>query len=421
MGSPSNIVDSYIYSMEENELFAKGLQLQRPWFISSLRLEEGETDKGILHIHIEHEQHSKFIYEENEYTVYDHQERIWQHLNFFEHKCYLYARVPRVKTKEGKVRLVSVPWAHKGSSFTIKFEQDILDLISKGMTAVAAGRRYEIGGKRVFRIVKKYVTVALTSQLLDNVTNLSVDETSYKKGHNYLTITTDNDRKKVVGAAQGKDKEAFAHSLIDMELRGAYRDKVRIITMDMSRSYISGAQEAMPQAAIVFDRFHIVKKLNEAVDQIRREDQQKFKELKNSRYLWLTNNDKLKKKDRKRLDTLKDSYENIGKAYQLKEQFREVLNEAYNSSKLKPLNDWIKIAWKSELEPIRKFVNMLHNHWYGIKTYFKKLATNAFAERVNLKIQEIKRLARGYGNTYNFIIMIYFHLGGLDLKSTVFD
>ena len=108
-------------------------------------------------------------------------------------------------------------------------------------------------------------------------------------------------------------------------------------------------------------------------------------------------------------------------AYQLKEQFREVLNEARSNRKLKPLNDWTKIAWESGLEPIMDFVNMLHRHWYGIKTYFKKLSTNAFAERVNLKVQEIKQLARGYRNTTNFIIMIYFHLGGLNLEPTKFD
>lgn len=273
----------------------------------------------------------------------------------------------------------------------------------------------------MFRILSKYVGYALTTQELEPVEELSVDETSSKKGHNYFTVMTDRNRKKVVGVSVGKNKDAFAHSLIDMEVRGGDREKVKTITMDMSRSYIPAAQETMPQADIVFDRFHLAKKLNEAVDQIRRQDQKQYCELKNSRYLWLKNNDKLNEEQSNRLEILKSSFVNIGTAYQLKEQFRMVLDEACNSKKLKPLNDWIKLAWKSNLEPIMDFVNMLHNHWYGIKSYFTKLATNAFAERVNLKIQEIKRLARGYRNTTNFIIMIYFHLGGLNLKPTIFD
>jgi len=408
--------------MQDKELFAMGLGLDQPWRIKSLELEGAENNsKGILHIHIDYEKGSKFLYEGESYSVYDHQERIWQHLNFFDHKCYLHAKVPRVKTKDGKVKLVSVPWAQKGSSFSLRFEQDVLDLIKGGMTATAVGKRYQIGGKRVFRIVRRYVSYALATQDLEQVKELSVDETSTRKGHNYLTVMTDRERKKVVGLAAGKDKEAFAHSLIDMEVRGADREKVRTMTMDMSRSYISASEEMMPQAAVVFDRFHLAKKINEAVDKIRRQDQREYSELKKSRYLWLRNNENLNSEQREHLQYLQDSFKNIGTAYQLKEQFRAVMNDAHSNKRLKPLNDWIKIAWDSGLKPMMDFVNMLHRHWYGIKSYFKKLATNAFAERVNLKIQEIKRLARGYGNITNFMIMIYFHLGGLDLKPTKFD
>jgi len=402
--------------MDDKTIFALGIGLEAPWRIKKLELEDAESIKGILHIHLDYEKGSKFIYEGDEYSVYDHQERVWQHLNFFEHKCYLYARVPRVKIQTGEVKLVSVPWAEKGSSFTLKFEQDILALIASNMTNTAVGRRYEINPKTVFRIVQKKVSYALATQDIEAVKELSVDETSSSKGHNYLTIMADRERKKVVGVSCGKDMDAFAHCLIDMEIRGADRTKVKTITMDMSRSYISATEATMSQADIVFDRFHIVKKLNEAVDQIRREEQKKYSELKNSKYLWLKNSSNLNNEESSRLELLSNSFKDIGIAYQLKEQMRVVLNEAVSSSKLKPLNDWIKVAWSSGLEPIRKFVDMLHRHWYGIKTYFKKIATNAFAERVNLKIQEIKRTARGYRNINNFISMIYFHLGGLDFN-----
>lgn len=408
--------------MKNKELFAIGLGLEDPWRIRTLELEGAENNsKGVLHIYLDYEKGSKFKYGGESYSVYDHQERIWQHLNFFDHKCYLHARVPRVKTGDGNVKLVSVPWAQKGSSFTLRFEQDVLDLVKAGMTATAVGDRYQIGGKRVFRIVRRYVSYALATQELEPVIELSVDETSRRKGHNYLTVMTDRERKKVVGVAAGKDKEAFAHCLIDMEVRGGDREKVRTVTMDMSRSYISASEEMMPQADVVFDRFHLAKKINEAVDAIRRQDQKEYSELKKSRYLWLKNNENLNTEQRKHLQHLQDSFKNIGTAYQLKEQFRAVMNDAHANKKLKPLNDWIELAWDSGLKPMMDFVNMLHRHWYGIKSYFKRLATNAFAERVNLKIQEIKRLARGYRNITNFVIMIYFHLGGLDIKPTKFD
>ena len=222
----------------------------------------------------------------------------------------------------------------------------------------------------------------------------------------------------MVGIAEGKDKEAFANALIDMEVRGSYRHKVRTLTMDMSKSYIAGANKFMPDAAIVFDRFHIMKMLNEAVDKIRRSEQQQYRQaFTKSRFLFLRNYDHLNSNQQQKVNALAEAFPTIGTAYRLKELFREILNQAEASAKLTPLNNWIKEAWACGLEPLRDFIKTLHRHWYGIKSYFKKLASNAFAEAVNLKIQTIKRNARGYKVIHHFIQMIYFHLGGLNFST----
>lgn len=396
-------------------IFAMGLGLEAPWFIDKVELIG--LEKKVLHIYIDHKKRTQFIYDGKKYTVYDHQEREWHHLRFFQHECFIHARIPRIKTDDGKVKLVGVPWAQTGSSFTLLFEYDVLGLISEGMSLKGVSRRLAIGDKRVSRIVGRHVSQALAAQQIEVVKELSVDETSTRKGHNYFTIMCDRKAKKVVGIGMGKDKDAFAHALIDMEIRGGCREKVRAITMDMSTSYISAANETMKQADIIFDRFHIVKKLNEAVDKIRRKEQKEHLELRKTRYLWLKNNSNLNIEQRENIAYLEATYPTIGKAYRLKELLRVVLDDAYYSHYLTPLNVWMKQAWESELEPIREFVNMLKRHWYGIKSYFKRVATNAFAERVNLKIQEIKRIAKGYRNAHNFIIMIYFHLGGLKFNT----
>jgi len=398
--------------MEDKELFAMGIGIKAPWRIKSVEL-IGEGLKKELHIYLDHRKGAKFEYEGSKYPVYDHQKRMWKHLRFFQHECYLHASVPRIKNKEGKVRLIEVPWSQPGSSFTLLFEDDVLELIGEGMSARGVSRRLQIGDKRVSGIVTRHVSQALANQSITEVRELSVDETSTRRGHNYFTIMSDRKAKKVVGIGIGKDKEAFGEALLEMEVRGGSRQRVRAITMDMSKSYISAANETMEQADIVFDRFHIVKKLNEAVDKIRRSEQKEHYELKKTRYLWLRNNANLSGEQREQVEYLSASFPNIGKAYRLKEMLKVVLDDAYKSHLLKPLNDWIKEAWNSGLAPIQDFVKMLYRHWYGIKTYFKRLSTNAFAERVNLKIQEIKRIAKGYRNTNNFRMMIYFHLGGL--------
>jgi len=406
--------------MNTKELCELGLDLQEPWYVKEVTVEKLGSEL-LLHIEIDHRKGSRFKVDESDYPVYDHQKRTWQHLNFFEHRCQIHARVPRVLLPDGKVKLVSVPWANAGSSFTLKYEDNVLSLVREGMSASGVGNRLGIGARRVYRIIRRYVSVALATQDISEVKELSVDETSSRKGHNYLTILADRKAKKVVGVGSGKDKDAFAHALIDMEVRGGDRSQVRAVTMDMSRSYISAVNEYMEQADIVFDRFHIAKKMNSAVDQIRREDRKEYQELKNSRYLWLRNGTQLTGKQTKQIEALSKACPNIGEAYRLKEMLKIVLDEAYQKRKITPLNKWVKEAWKSNLGPIRKFVNMLRDHWYGVKAYFYRLSTNAFAERVNLKIQEIKRIAKGYRNIHNFIIMIYFHLGGLNLKPTKFD
>lgn len=189
--------------------------------------------------------------------------------------------------------MVEVPWAQPGSSFTLLFEYDVLSLIREGKSMSGLSRRLSIGDKRISRIITRHVSHALATQQIEKVKELSVDETSRRKGHNYFTIMSDRVAKKVVCIAIGKDKDAFAHALIDMEIRGGSREEIRAITMDMSRSYISAAQETMRNADIVFDRFHIIKKLNEAIDKIRRKEQKEHDELRKTRYLWLKNNSNL--------------------------------------------------------------------------------------------------------------------------------
>jgi transposase len=401
--------------MTEFKIFTSALNLQAPWYISKVELKNSDTGED-LHITINHEMNVKFEYEDKHCPVYDHQLRTWRHLNFFQHQCYIHARVPRVMTMDKKVRLIQVPWADSGSSFTLLFELNILELIHLGMSASGAGRKLNIGARRVFNIVNKRVSNALATQPLEDVQALSIDETSSRKGHNYLTVLCDRLKKKVVGISEGKDIKAVENCLLDMEIRGATKQAVKEITMDMSRSYIASAAKYLDQADIVFDRFHIMKKLNEVVDQIRRQEQKQFKlEFKNTRYLWLRNSDKLTLDQSERLNQLSKQFPQIGQTYRLKEMFKEVMDLAYKDSKLKWINLWIKQAKKINIEPLNKFINMLHNHWYGIKGYFKRKSTNAYAERVNLKIQEIKRIAKGYRNIQNFMLMIYFHLGGLKL------
>lgn len=396
-------------------LFTLALGLEVPWFINRVEF-TGEGVGKQLHLYLEHKKGVKFDFEGTMCPIYDHQDRKWRHLNFFEHECYLHASVPRIKTPDGDVRLIEVPWAQPGSSFTLLFEAYAALLVQGGMSMVRAGDYMKVDGRVVSRIIGRMVASALAAQELEQVEHLGVDETSVTKGHNYITVLTDIPRKKVVGIAYGKDTEAFNDTLIDLESRGVKTEDVKVITMDMSPAYISAAKENMPNADIVFDRFHLHQSLNKAIDQIRREESRQFKGLRKTRFIWLKGYNKLNQTQRGLVDSLAESFPTIGTAYRLKEQFRVVLDQAYHTADLEPLKQWKSLALNSGIAHIISFVETLERHWYGIITFFEHRVTNAIAESVNLKIQQIKRVSRGITNLRNFIHLIYFHLGGLDLN-----
>jgi transposase len=401
--------------MRTEDLFSNALWSQKPWYVE--KVEFKSNDSGCeLHIHLNHECNSKFLVEGDFYAVYDHQERMWRHLNFFEHECYIYAHVPRVKTKTGQVLLVEVPRAQPGSSFTLLFEAYTELLVKGGMPMRVAGEYLPIDGRRIWTIINRKVSEALSDQTLEAAKHLGVDESSTKKGGQYITELTDMERNTVVGHAPGKDAEAFNNALIDMEIRGADRNRLSVITMDMSPSFISAAIKKMPKAKLVFDRFHLEQSMNKVVDQVRKEEAMLYKDLKKTRYLWLKKVRNLREDQQQKINDLAASYPRLAQAYRIKEQFKEMLNEAYFCSKVSPLVRWMKIAWNRAIEPIQNLVDTIAKHWYGIKTYFKYFISNGFSERVNLKILEIKRTAKGNANINNFKLMIYFHLGQLDLK-----
>lgn len=401
--------------MDTTILFTVALGLQSPWFIKRVEFTGKGADKQ-LHLYLDHQKGVKFKYGDTLCPVYDHQDRKWRHLNFFEHECYLHASVPRIKTPDGEVRLVEVPWAQPGSSFTLLFEAYAALLVHGGMSMLSAGSYMGVDGRIVSRIISRMVATALATQELEPVEHLGVDETSITKGHNYITVLTDISRKKVVGIALGKDVQAFNNALMDLESRGAKAEDVKVVTMDMSPAYISAVQENMPKADIVFDRFHLHQSLNHAIDQIRREESKQIKELRKTRFIWIKGYQKLSQTQRNLVDQLADTFPTIGTAYRLKEQFKVVLDEAYHKSDLEPLKQWKSLALDSGIEHIISFVKTLERHWYGIVTYFQHHVTNAIAESVNLKIQQVKRVSRGVTNLQNFIHLIYFHLGGLDLN-----
>ena len=249
---------------------------------------------------------------------------------------------------------------------------------------------------------------------------VGVDEKSARKGHNYLTLVSDQEEGTVRWIGEGRKAEtldAFWKSLQPEQLAD-----VQSVAMDMSQAYFGSTVRNVPGAIdkIVHDRFHIQHHMNEAVDKVRRNEHAALMRegdttLEKSRWIWLYARENLPAKYSERFAELRRITLKTGKAWMLKEDLRWLWKQPDLAAGKAFLRRWINWARRTGLQPLRRVASTLKSHAHNVLTYFKHPVTNAGAESINAAIERVRMRAAGYRNTENFKTAIYFHCGGLDL------
>jgi transposase len=401
--------------MESKELFSMALNISLPWYVDNVEMTLGvDKRRGRVDIYINFKVGSKFLDEAGkECPVHDTIQKSWQHLNLFEHECYIHARVPRIITSKNKVEMIQVPWARAGSGFTLMFEAFGMLLIESEMPVKRASKVIKIHDTRLWRIFKFWVAKASLIDNQSDVINLGIDETSVKKGHNYITLAVDMDKRRVIYATPGKDKKTIENIKDHLELKECPPDQIKNICMDMSPSFIAGQMEHFPNSSITFDKFHIMKIINEAMDTVRKYERKAHIELKGYKYLFLRNTNKLSHSERAKKSDFLNLYEELGNAYRLKELFNDLWEFATVEEASGYLAYWCDLAEESKIQPFIKVANTIKFHWSGVVNFFQSRLNNGILEGINSKIQLAKKRARGFRNVDNFINMIYFVAGKL--------
>lgn len=197
--------------------------------------------------------------------------------------------------------------------------------------------------------------------------------------------------------------ERFNAHLIN---KGAQTQQIKEVCCDMSPAFIRGVEEYFPDAAITFDKFHYMKLVNEAVDEVRKEEQKQAPELKRTKYIWLKNENNLKKEQKDTLTKLKDSNLQTGRAYRLKLAMQEFWSTPHIFADVH-LNEWMSWARRSQLPSMISVAKTLKQHQEGILRWFHSKMTNGLLEGINGLVQAAKRRARGYRNVENLIAMVY--------------
>ena len=407
--------------MNTTDIFAAALNLPKPWSIAKVEFKPDSAGAMELHIEISFPKGSKFSCPECEVetTAYDTKPRSWRHLNFFQYKTYIHADLPRVRCGEHGVKTISVPWAREGSGFTLLFEGWVVELAKHLPVATIADMVNE-HDTRLWRFIKHYVDEARSREDYSNVTAIGIDETS-KKGHKYVTVVVDLNQRKVIYVTNGKDSTTVDNFAEDFAAHKGDAEAIKIVTCDMSLGFKKGINEHFTNSSTVIDKFHVIKHINEAVDKVRREEQRQgpwYKYLLNkTKYLWLKNDANLTGKQHERKESLLKKRLKTARAYTMRVTLQDIYELSTNRTeaekRLKQLCNWIS---RSRLAPMKKFGELLKNHWEEILNYFDHRYTNAILEGMNSIIQNIKRRARGFRNDEFFKTMIYLGCGKLDLN-----
>ncbi|MBA7554938.1 transposase [subsurface metagenome] len=266
--------------------------------------------------------------------------------------------------------------------------------------------------------MEKAVKRGLSRRTADPIKYIGMDEKSFLKGHNYITVMTDPEGKRVLDIAQNRKTESVDmlwDSLTDKQKNG-----VEAVSMDFWRAFITGAEKHVPGAAIVHDKFHIMKYMNEAVDMVRRKENKYLMSQQNdtligTKYLWLKAKKNFTKENKADFRNINIGQLSVGRAWNRKELLRHLWDYRYEGSARKFFNKWYFSATHSRLKPVIKVAKMLKRHIENILTFIKYRITNAFAEGINSKIQHIKATARGFRNFKNYRISILFYCGKLSL------
>jgi transposase len=401
--------------MRDIDLFQLALGLVPPWMVADAKF---DADKKRLDIEIDFKTGGRFACPEcgkADCSVHDTVKKTWRHLNFFQHQAFLHARVPRIDCPDCGVRLVTVPWARPGSGFTLLFEAFVMTLV-KGMPVAAAARLVGEHDTRLWRVIQHYVETAVARMDLADLRRVAIDETAAKRGQDYISLFVDIDARKVVYVTEGKGADTVARFADHVDDHNSDASRIKEVCIDMSAAYIKGVEHNLTEAEITFDKFHAVKLVNDAVDQVRRAESRERPELKHSRYLWLKNERRLSVAQFTALAELTRMHLKTARAYRLRLAFQEMFTAPSLDWGELIFDRWYGWAIRSRLEPMKKVARTLKQHQDGVLRWFDTKIANGLIEAINSLVQAAKAKARGYRSLRNLIAITYLIAGKIDLK-----
>ncbi len=400
-----------------NQLFEAALGIRSPWFVQAVEFDAGQRQ---LTVRVDFPPGSRFGHPTvaGQHPVHDTQIKRLRHLNFFQHECYLEVRVPRVRLPDGKVALVEPDWVGKLSGFSLLFEALVL-MLAQQMPFAAVARIVGETWHRVHAICARYVDLALERTDLTAVETVAIDETSYKRGHNYLTLAADTDARRVVFVTEGRDADTITAFAEHLRLHNADPETIVSVSIDMSPAFIKGVTHNLPNARITFDKFHVIAHASQAVDKMRRVEQRSDPALKGLRWSLLKDRSKLSRDQIADLDKLVAQFttKRTARAWLYREQLRDILDRKQINVVSAMLAQWCTNVMRSKVAPMKDVATMIRKHFDGIVAWTQTRQTNGFIEAINGLFQAAKRKARGYTRFQTMRTVLFLIAGKLNFAA----
>ena len=391
--------------MELTIFFEGLLGISLPFSIGSITHQEGEQRGIYIQIEVAND------YRPDGATIHDYEERTWRHLDLFQYPCYLTCRVPKFKYKGTKpvVRTLEVPWARTGSGFSLLFEELAIHLVKLYGCVSTVAAQLAIYPQRLWTLVWHYAQKEQTlPQDMSKVKRIGFDETSKKKGHNYVTCFIDLDTGDLLMIEEGKDAQVVESFVQKAEKQGLKRENISDVSVDMSPAFGAGIAQSLPDATITYDKFHVSQLVQKAFDSMRKTIARRAGRTFN-KWIFFKDQSALKATEQQELNSLLAAYPELDVVYEMKNNFKLLWQQPDKISASAFLSFWTDFAKTLKRKTMTTVAKTLDKHHQGIIQYFDSLLTNASLEGFNSKIQTMKRNARGYKNTETLMLMIRWH------------
>lgn len=402
-----------------DKMLSGSLNLEEPWYILGAEFKEREP---AIHVHVAVRGDAAFICPhcgtQTKRYGYEPKERSWRHADCLFYPCYVHCRRPRLLCENCGVIQLNAPFERKNSRFTLMFEGYAM-LIMADVPRARASRLLRCDEKSLASILTYWVKDAVDNRSLSDVKSIAIDETSFKRGHSYVTVTIDSNKRQVIDVQKGRDKAAVAAMADKLLKQDGRRDNIQVVTSDMSASFLPAIHENFPEAKQIVDKFHVKQAMLKALDHVRKDEQREVtdkKQLFNYRKIFMVPQHRMTDNQIERVQSLSKQYPKTGRAFRIV----KVLDDFYAASNieeaegiLKHLCSWMR---RSRLEPMKETAMMLRRHYNEILNYFNYRLTNAICEGINSMIQAAKRKARGFHTFDGFASMIYLVAGKLQFS-----